>query len=62
MPECVCVYLIVVKCTLRKSGVIELGPLEENSAITGATDFWMTVLLAYILIAGSLHIQDQSVN
>lgn len=48
MPECVCVYLIVVKRTLRKSGVIELGPLEENSAITGAIDFWMTVLLAYI--------------
>lgn len=41
--------------TLRKSGEIELGPLEEKSATIGAGDFLRTVLLGNICIMGGLH-------
>lgn len=43
------------KCTLRISGEIELGPLEEKGATTGAGDFPITVLLCNICTTGFLH-------
>ena len=41
-----------VASTLRKSGEIELGPLEEKSATMGAGALFRTVLLGNICIVG----------